>query len=97
MSHKVDALLIWFGVVSLLTLILFGWDKLMAKRDRRRIPELTLLAASLFGGGLGGLLGMYLFRHKTRKRVFRILIPLFLILQISLLVWSAGIETGLLP
>ena len=86
MADPVRLLLIWYGTVSLLTLILFGWDKLMAVRGRRRVPEASLLAAALFGGGAGGLLGMYLFRHKTRKTVFRVLIPLFFLLQAALLV-----------
>jgi len=97
MAESARALLLWYGVVSLLTFLLFGWDKLMAKKDRRRVPEGALLGAALLGGGFGGLLGMYLFRHKTRKLHFRILVPLFLILQISLLLWAAGIETGVLP
>ena len=88
MADSVRALLILYGVVSLLTLILFGWDKLMAVKDRRRIPEGALLFAALLGGGLGGLLGMYLCRHKTRKPVFRILVPLLFALQIALLIFA---------
>lgn len=88
MPDAAKLLLIWLGVVSLLTLILFGWDKLMAKTGRSRIPEAALLGSSLFGGAPGGLLGMLLFRHKTRKPIFRILIPLFLILHIALLIFA---------
>ncbi len=87
MSDQAYALLIWLGVVSGLTFLLFGWDKLMAKLGRSRIPELTLLGASLLGGATGGLLGMLLFRHKIRKPRFRILIPLFFLLHAALLVW----------
>ena len=85
MAESAKRLLIWYGAVSLLTLILFAWDKLMAVKGRRRIPEGALLSASLLGGGAGGLLGMYLFRHKTRKTGFRIFVPLSLFLQIALL------------
>ena len=90
MAEDIRRLLIWYGVVSLLTLILFGWDKAMARTRHRRIPEGALLLSSLLGGGFGGLLGMFLFRHKTRKPLFRICIPLFFMLQISLLIWSSG-------
>ena len=88
MAESVRRLLIWYGTVSLLTLILFGWDKLAAKKSLRRIPEAALLAAAMFGGGAGGLLGMLLFRHKIRKPVFRVLIPLSLAVQIALAAYA---------
>ena len=44
MKESLHLLLIWLGVVSVLTFALFGWDKLMAKLHRRRIPEAALLA-----------------------------------------------------
>ena len=89
MTEPVRLLLIWLGSVSLLTFFLFGWDKLLAKRRCRRVPEAALLGAALFGGALGGLLGMLLFRHKLRKDLFRVLIPLFLLLQAALLCLAA--------
>ena len=88
MAESAYRLLVWYCVVSLFTLALFGWDKWMAKQDRSRVPEAALLGATLFGGGLGGLVGMYLFRHKTRKMLFRVCVPLFLILQAALLVFA---------
>lgn len=89
MAKSLRLLLIWFGVVSLLALLLFGWDKLMAKLGRRRIPESTLWAAALLGGGVGAFLGMRLFRHKTRKGFFPIGLPILAVLQLGLLVWAA--------
>ncbi|HIT31972.1 MAG TPA: DUF1294 domain-containing protein [Candidatus Enterenecus stercoripullorum] len=88
MDDAARLLLIWLGAVSLLTFILFGWDKLMARLRRRRIPECALLAAALCGGGAGGTLGMALFRHKIRKRAFRRIVPAALVLQVALLVWA---------
>ncbi len=87
MTETVRLLLIWLGTLSALTFILFGWDKLMAKLGRSRIPEAALLGAALFGGGTGALFGMLLFRHKTRKAPFSVLVPLFFLLQIILLGW----------
>ena len=49
MKESLHLLLIWLGVVSVLTFALFGWDKLMAKLHRRRIPEAALLACALAG------------------------------------------------
>ena len=62
--------LIYLSTVSVLTLLIYGWDKLLAVGGGRRIPERTLLFTSVIGGALGGLLGMLLFRHKTRRVKF---------------------------
>ena len=85
MSEILRLLLIWLGTVSVLSFLLFGWDKLMAKLGRSRIPEAALLGASFLGGGAGALLGMLLFRHKIRKAPFPVLVPLFFLLQLALL------------
>ena len=65
----------------------------MAKLGRSRIPEAALLGAAFLGGGTGALLGMLLFRHKTRKAPFPVLIPLFFLLQLVLrwgVLWPGG-------
>ena len=36
-------------------------------------------------GSVGALLGMYLFRHKTKHRKFQIGIPVILLVQVGLL------------
>ena len=91
MRETVYLLLIWLGVTSALALALFGWDKLMAKARRRRIPEAALLGCALLGGGLGALLGMLLFRHKIRKGPFRYGVPLMLAAQAGLALYAAGL------
>ena len=63
-------LLIAYAAVSLLTFILYGADKTKAKKGAWRVPEKVLLGFSFFGGAVGGLLGMTLFRHKTRHWYF---------------------------
>ena len=85
MTELLKLILVWLGTVSILSFLLFGWDKLMAKLGRSRIPEAALLGAAFLGGGTGALLGMLLFRHKTRKAPFPVLIPLFFLLQLVLL------------
>ena len=60
-------------------------DKLRAKKRLRRIPEKTLFAFAWVGGGLGAVLGMVLFRHKTRHRRFRRGFPAIFIGQLLLL------------
>ena len=95
MTEPLHRLLLWLGALSLLAFVLFGWDKLMARRGRSRVPEAALLGVCLCGGGAGGLLGMLLFRHKLRKAPFPVLIPLFFVLQALLTAWAAGLLPGL--
>jgi len=97
MSEPLRLLLIWLGAMSLLGFFLFTWDKLMAKLSRSRISEAALLAVALLGGGSGSLLAMLLFRHKTRKMPFPVLVPLFLLLQLALLVWTAVRQGSFYP
>ena len=69
-------------IVNLLGLFSFFIDKQKAKRQAWRTPEATLFTIALFGGSPGCLLGMYLFRHKTKKPAFYIGMPLIFLLQV---------------
>ena len=59
-------------------------DKNLARRHRR-IPEALLLAFAACFGSLGVLAGMYVCRHKTRKPLFTITVPLLLLAQCAIL------------
>ena len=59
-----------YAAMGLIFFCLMGADKRFARRGARRVPERRLFFFALFGGGLGGLLGMYTFRHKTRHWYF---------------------------
>ena len=83
------------AAVNLFAFVLYGVDKVKAKKGAWRIPEATLLLVAFLGGSFGALLGMEVFRHKTRHLKFRILVPLFLILHIALAVYM--VKRGLLP
>lgn len=74
--------LIYIGVMSLITFILFGIDKKRAVTNQWRIKEATLIGMSFLGGAIGGILGMNCFRHKTRKLKFVVVIPLALMFNI---------------
>jgi uncharacterized membrane protein YsdA (DUF1294 family) len=56
--------------LGLSTFLIYGYDKLRARRGGRRVPESALLALSLIGGALGGWAGMLIWRHKTRHTIF---------------------------
>ncbi len=72
-------------IVNVASLAAFGLDKLKSKRGGLRIPESQLLLIAFFGP-FGAYAGMLLFRHKTRKVKF-LLVPLFLLIQVALLVY----------
>lgn len=56
-------------------------DKYRARKELWRIPEKVLFGVAAAGGSLGGLMGMYIFRHKTKHSKFTIGFPVLLIIQ----------------
>ena len=88
-EEMTTALYVYLAAVNLLNLILMGADKSKAKRGAYRIPEATLLLFAILGGSVGGILGMLLFRHKTRHAAFALGLPLILLAQLALayLLW----------
>lgn len=68
-------------LINIVTFLLFGLDKIKAKSRGWRIPEIVLLLLSLFFGGVGALLGMVIFNHKTSKTAFRIIVPMSFVLN----------------
>ena len=77
-------LMIYLLTVNALAFLLMLIDKQKAKKHLWRIPEATLMLSAAIGGSIGALLGMYTFRHKTRKPKFYIGIPLILFFQLAL-------------
>lgn len=65
--------ILYYAAISLVTLAVFGHDKVAARRGWWRTRESTLLWLTGLGGFIGALLGMHIFRHKTTRPVFRIL------------------------
>ena len=80
--------------VNLVSFALYGLDKLKAKKGLWRIRESTLLIVAALGGSVGALLGMEVFRHKTRHWKFKVLVPVFLAVHVALGVWL--VKSGLL-
>ena len=70
---------------NLLAFLLMGIDKSKACRHRRRNSERALFFFPVFGGALGGTLGMLIFHHKTRKRAFAWGFPLLALGQLLIL------------
>ncbi len=76
-------------VLSLTALCLYINDKSRAKRRKWRIPEKVLLGFGFLGGSLGALVGMKVFRHKTKHWYFWAVNIAGFLWQYALLVWLA--------
>ena len=68
-------------IMNFLTWVIYGLDKGRAKSGKWRIPERTLLILAAIGGSVGALIGMLMFRHKTRKAKFVTLVPVLLVIH----------------
>ena len=77
-------LIVYLLIINLAGFAFMGVDKRKAIRHTYRIPEKTLFLAALLGGSIGSILGMQIFRHKTKHWYFVTGMPAILILQILL-------------
>lgn len=79
MEDKI-VLLISLALLNMVNFILYGIDKNRARKNKNRIAEKTFYTLGLLAGGIGGLLGMKVFHHKTKHLSFYIVNILGLIL-----------------
>lgn len=80
-------ILIYLLMINLIGFGMMGSDKKRAKWGKWRIPEQTLFIVTALGGGIGTIVGMYTFRHKTKKLKFTIGLPALVILEIALVIY----------
>jgi len=80
--------LVYLIAVNALGLVLFGIDKWKAKHDKWRISEATLLSVTVIGGSIGAWVGMKVWHHKTMHKKFKYGIPLVMVLQFALLLFT---------
>ena len=74
------------AVLNLFSFALMAYDKRCAKAGKWRVPEKMLFLATACFGGLGGVLGMVLCRHKTKHWYFKVFFPILLAVQVVLLI-----------
>ncbi len=86
MEYLVEHIWVFLGICLLILnvfgFIQFGVDKKRAQKGKWRISEASLFATALLGGSIGCIVGMKVFRHKTKHKSFIIGMPLILLLQI---------------
>jgi len=81
--------IIYLFAINALGLLLMLVDKKKSQKNRWRIPERTLFLTAVLGGSLGCLMGMYLFRHKTKHMSFTLGMPAILAVQCLILYYLA--------
>ena len=78
--------MIWYLVgINILAFLIYGLDKYLAVKNKYRVSEHSLFILSIFGGSFGSLLGMKVFHHKTKKKLFWIINILLLIIWVVIL------------
>ena len=73
-------------IINIITFFIYGFDKWKAKRRKRRISEISLLALAVIGGGIGAWIGMKVWHHKTLHKKFRYGVPVILMIQVALFI-----------
>jgi uncharacterized membrane protein YsdA (DUF1294 family) len=76
-----------YGLVSLITFIVYARDKSAARKGGQRVPENSLHLLALFGGWPGALVAQQRFRHKTAKTSFRIPFWITVAVNAGALLW----------
>ncbi|MBQ9162537.1 MAG: DUF1294 domain-containing protein [Clostridia bacterium] len=97
MTLPVKILLIYLGVISLISIVVCIYDKRISKLNRvsLRTPEKTLLILSALGGSVAMYLCMLIIRHKTKHFKFMVGIPVIFIIQCAAV--YALFHFGILP
>lgn len=75
----------WLLLINVLTMVIYGADKMAARKGMRRVPEATLLVFGVTGGWPGAILGQQLFRHKTQKQPFKTYFIISVIVSIAVM------------
>lgn len=82
-----NKIIVYIIILNILGYLIMYIDKRRAKKQQWRIWEQTIFLITFLGGGIGTTLGMYTFRHKTKKIKFIIGLPLITIIEIVVIIY----------
>ena len=77
----------YYFIASILTFLIYAFDKSAAIKDNWRVPENTLHFSALLGGWPGALIAQDKLRHKSKKQPFRMLFWVTLVVNFGTLLW----------
>ena len=66
------AVMLTYGIVSILTFLVYWYDKSAARSGQWRTKESSPLFLGLAGGWPGAVVAQRMLRHKSRKRTFQV-------------------------
>ena len=78
---------IWLAITSIITFLLYGYDKAQSKKGGWRVPEIVLHGLALTGGFPCGWAGRSIFRHKTKKGIFVFVLAVSTVIHLGLVYW----------
>lgn len=81
----IQNIIIYLIIINIITFLAMWLDKRKAKKGKWRISEGALFMLAILGGSIGGIAGMYTFRHKTKKHRFTIGFSAILIIEILII------------
>lgn len=82
---------IYYIVVNFILFAMMGFDKQRAVKGQWRIKEATLLMMGVVGGFVGGIFGMRVFHHKTKKIYFHLCYIFSTLLHILVFLFINGL------
>ena len=82
-----NKIIVYIIILNILGYLIMYIDKRRAKKQQWRISEQTIFLITFLGGGIGTTLGMYTFRHKTKKIKFIIGLPLITIIELVVIIY----------
>lgn len=86
MPGNINSFVLLYGVIiNIVGFACMYFDKRAARLNRYRISEKFLFTIAIIGAVIGVWIGMYMFRHKTKKLHFVFGMPIILIIQILIL------------
>ncbi|MCF6244672.1 MAG: DUF1294 domain-containing protein [Sulfurovum sp.] len=80
-----SAVLVYYVILGLITFFMYKKDKNASLSNSWRVSEKTLHLLSLLGGWIGAVIAQKYIRHKTQKRVFKIIFFITIFINLTLL------------
>lgn len=78
-------IIIYLVLINIIGFLSMYIDKKKSISHKWRISEKSLILIAVLGGGIGSLIGMRSFRHKTKHLKFTLGIPLIIIIEVYLI------------
>lgn len=84
--HGASWLISWLIAINAVTFLVYWFDKTQSTSSGRlRVPKRVMYMIAITGAAFSSLIGVYIFRHKTKQMYFKLHLWFILSLQLALL------------